>query len=266
MGSGFVISREEFEQTLQRVERLLGDVQGEAATLVDRSNRATSLLPDFLTVGLRESLVSFLDTLAQLFTVLADLLGSPGWPPGLYETGERWTNEVGATASALAGLAGVDQTIVDEKWKGPAARAYTQALAGQAKALNAIKSATDEIDDALWKMAAGLLACWLCLAAAIVGYVLELRTATAAAATMAGAPLAVAGAGLSTVKVLGIVGAVLTGLVALATTIITQYKDLNQRLTNNDGFADGWPRVDQAEMSDARITDADRATDWKLDY
>ncbi|MET7751014.1 hypothetical protein [Micromonospora sp. NPDC005367] len=181
-------SREEFEQTLQRIERLLGKVEQLSNSIVQRCNRAAQLLPAFAMGGLQESLDKFTAIVKAFFAVMREQMLSPGWPPALYGTGDDWTNRVGAVASSLSGMAGSDQTTVNEKWEGAGATAYAEALSAQGKALSAIKAATDEIDDALFKLCAALVAFWVMIAVAIATYVVELTAAAAATSTGVGAP------------------------------------------------------------------------------
>lgn len=266
MGIEGPISRQEFEELLARVERLLHKVEDAASTLVDRVNWAIRFLP----AGTGRHAVTLTDAftvdLGTFFALIKPLMLSPGWPPALYTTGDDWTNKVGDTVSRLGDLASIEQTRVDEHWQGTAASAYTQTLVGTGKALKAIKGAADEIDDALFKMCAALVVCWVAVAVALVSYVAELIAAGAVAATVVGAPPAAGAAGISTVKVVAIVSASVTALVTLAVAVATQYKDLNQRLRNNDGLPKGeWPQLMADDMRDGSMSDRD-GSDWQLRY
>jgi hypothetical protein len=121
-----------------------------------------------------------------------------------------------------------------------------------------------ELTDALSKVAGGIIAFWLGILAAIVPFIIELTGWGAAASTGVGAPPAAAGAGASTVKVLGIIAAVVTAAIAYLSAISSQYKDLLQRVTNNDGYPGGhWPRSTNDMIADGSLS-GDRNTNWHL--
>ena len=165
---------------------------------------------------------------------------------------------------SLISQATAGQTDIDERWQGPAATAYLGTLPDQAKALTAIVAATADIDDALTKVAGGIIAFWLGVLAAIVPYIIELAGWGAAASTGVGAPPAAAGAGASTLKVLGIIAAVVTAAITYLTAVSSQYKDLLQRVETNDGFPGGhWPRSTNDVIADGSLT-GDKATNWRL--
>src|SRR5688572_19499297 len=185
---GMPISAEEFAALLHRVRRLLDQVRRVADALVARVRLAVRLLPP--QVG-RQTLTltgAFAVDLDKLIALLEPLLISPGWPPTLFRTGDAWTERVGRPVSRLSDLASVEQTRVDELWQGPAATAYTQAVAGQAKAFKAVKAAVDEIDDALAKLGGALVVVWAAIVAALLLYVAELAAAAKAAAGVVTAP------------------------------------------------------------------------------
>jgi hypothetical protein len=273
MGKEAVMSREEFDALLKKVQGQLTKIEGESNLLISNCNLAMGVLPLPVALGLRYILSRFGDLVTALFEMVKELMWSPGWPPGLYNTGDDWTNKIGKVAGELITAAGNDQTSVDEKWKGPAQQAYLQALLGQKNALIAVKAACDDIDDALFKIALALAGAWVAIVAGLVMYIVELCAAAAAATTAVAAPPAAAAAGVSTVKVTAIVSAAVTVLVGVGGTIYTQYKDLNQRL-QGELFAGGvWPAIADAGMlGDGSMTDGNKnnpggdGSDWQLNY
>jgi hypothetical protein len=108
-----------------------------------------------------------------------------------------------------------------------------------------VKSAADEVDDVLTKMAIAIGVAWLAIVSAVVSFVIELTAEAGAAATGVGAPPAAAAAGVSAAKVWGIVAAALAVLEAfVAGTLLPAVKDLNQRVNNSEGFPGGkWPAL-----------------------
>ncbi|WP_213013175.1 hypothetical protein [Paractinoplanes toevensis] len=200
----------------------------------------------------------------KLGSEIGKFFTQPGVPWTLWNHGTVWTEQVGNRVTGLMAQATTGQTETDEYWQGPAATAYLGTLPDQAKALAAIKAATDDIDDALTKVAGAIIAFWLGVLAAIVPFIIELITWLTAASTGVGAPPAAAGAGVSTVKVLGILAAVTTAAIAYLTGIASQYKDLLQRVNNNDGFPQGyWPRSTTGLIADGSLNDNNN-TNWHL--
>jgi len=187
-----------------------------------------------------------------------------GAPARLYSHGETWTQRVGGPTHELAARVDAGQLRVDDHWTGSAASAYTGLLPLQGKALAAIKAATDDLDDALWKVAAGIIAFWLGIAAAFAPYIIELLVAAAAALGIITAPAAAAGAGASTAKAIAVTTAVVTATIAYLTTLWTQMRDLDQRLHNSDGLPGGkWPTL-ASDISNGRVYDGGKSLDWNI--
>ncbi|WP_018347484.1 hypothetical protein [Longispora albida] len=264
MGKHAGISRSEFEQTLQQVQRLLGRVSDTTVSISANINSIAQVLPASMTKDLRALTTNFTGLVKKFFRLIAELIGSPGWPPAMYSAGQDWTAKVGAKASSLAGKAGKDQTKIDDVWEGMAATAYADTLEAQAKALTSIKEAADEIDDALWTAAMCIAGFWIGSAVALIAYVVELEAAAVATATVIGAPAGVTAAGGATVQTIALWSALIAGAITVISTLITQCKDLAQRLADNEAFPGGkWPASATGSMSDGSLSDGD-ATDWHI--
>jgi uncharacterized protein YukE len=253
----------EFDDVLRRVDDGLHRVAGLTETIVDACTRAGSWLGP-LWDDVVHLLTEFVQLVRRFLSEVGRFVTRPGVPWTLWNHGTAWTEQVGGRASELASRATSGQTDVDERWQGPAATAYLGTLPDQGRALAAIKAATDELDDALTKVAGGVIAFWLGVLAAIVPFVIELTGWGAAASTGVGAPPAAAGAGASTLKVIGILAAVVTAAIAYLTAVASQYKDLLQRVNNNDGFPGGhWPRSTNDVIADGNLRGDDN-TNWHL--
>ncbi|MEU4242397.1 hypothetical protein [Actinoplanes sp. NPDC026619] len=263
MGVALPLSEAEFNDTLQRVESGLQQVADLANQIVDACNRFGRWLGP-LWDDVVELLSKFVALVEKFISEVGKFFTRPGVPWTLWSHGTTWTEQVGKRATDLISQATTGQTEIDERWQGAAATAYLGTLPDQAKALAAIKAATDDIDDALTKVAGGIIAFWLGVLAAVVPFVVELFGWGAAASTGVGAPPAAAGAAASTVKVLGILAAVVTAATAYLTSVSSQYKDLLQRVNNNDGFPRGyWPRSTTGIIADGSLN-GDNNTNWHL--
>lgn len=263
MGVALPLSEGEFNDALRRVEDGIAKIADLANSIVDACDRFGRWLGP-LWDDVVDLLNRFVDLVQRLLSEIGKFLTRPGVPWTLWNHGTVWVKEVGGPVSDLISQATTGQTDIDERWQGPAATAYLGTLPDQGKALAAIVAATADIDDALTKVAGGIIAFWLGVLAAIVPYIIELTGWGAAASTGVGAPPAAAGAGASTLKVLGIITAVVTAAVAYLTAISSQYKDLLQRVENNDGFPAGhWPRSTNDVIVDGSLA-GDQSTNWHL--
>lgn len=263
MGLALPLSEAEFSDVLRRVDDGLHKIVELANKIVDACNRAGRWLGP-LWDDVVDLLHRFVDLVKRLLSEIGKFITRPGVPWTLWKHGSDWTEQVGKRASDLASKATVGQTEIDERWQGPAATAYLGTLPDQNKALTAIKAATDDLDDALTKVAGGIIGFWMGVLAAVVPFIIELIGWLAAACTGVGAPAAAAGSGVSTLKVLGIIAAVATAATTYLVAISSQYKDLLQRVNNGEGFPGGhWPRATNDVIADGSLK-GDMTTNWHL--
>ncbi|MFI7540157.1 hypothetical protein [Actinoplanes sp. NPDC049599] len=263
MGVALPLSEGEFNDALRRVDEGMDKVVELTNSIVDACNRVGQWLGP-LWDDVEDLLNRFVELVKKVLSEIGKFFTRPGVPWTLWNHGTDWVKDVGNPVSDLISQATTGQTDIDERWQGPAATAYLGTLPDQGKALAAIVAATADIDDALTKVAGGIIAFWLGVLAAIVPYIIELTGWGAAASTGVGAPPAAAGAGASTLKVLGIITAVVTAAITYLTAISSQYKDLLQRVENNDGFPGGhWPRSTNDVIADGSLT-GDNTTNWHV--
>jgi hypothetical protein len=263
VGVPLPLSEGEFSDVLRRVDEGLNKVVDLSNKIVDACNSVGKWLGP-LWNDVVDLLQKFVDLVERLLSEIGKFFTRPGVPWTLWNHGTDWTEQVGKRASELTSKATTGQTEIDERWQGPAATAYLGTLPDQNKALAAIKAAADDLDDALTKIATGIIAFWLGVLAAIVPFIVELTGWGAAASTGVGAPPAAAGAGASTVKALAIIAAVVTAAITYLTAVSSQYKDLLQRVNNDDGFPGGhWPRSTNDVIADGGLG-GDNNTNWHL--
>jgi hypothetical protein len=263
MGAALPMSEGEFNDLLHRVDDGLHKVVEAANKIVDACNRVGQWLGP-LWDHVVDLLKKFIELVQRFLSEVGKFFTRPGVPWTLWSHGNDWTTQVGKRASDLVAKAGAGQTQIDERWQGPAATAYLGTLPDQGKALAAIKAATDDLDDALTKVGGGIIAFWLGVLAAIVPFIIELFGWGAAASTGVGAPPAAAGAGASTLKVLGLLATIVTCAITYLTAMLSQYKDLLQRVNNNDPFPNGsWPRSTNDVIADGSLK-GDNNTNWHL--
>jgi hypothetical protein len=121
-----------------------------------------------------------------------------------------------------------------------------------------------QIDDALTKMSIAIGALWLAILSAVLAALIEYLGEGAAASTVAGAPPAAAGAGVSTAKLLAVISGALDLFFGfVVATTLPVLKQLRQNLNDNSAFPDGgWPRS-TTDLSDGSLSDGD-TTDWHV--
>jgi hypothetical protein len=242
---GDILGQAEFEDILRKVKDALDEIPKQFQQLVNNINSVLDWLPGWIMDRIREALDAVRDFIGKVITEIGKFVTEPGVPWVLWNTASSWTDDVGAKASNWQDVFTVGNLETDDNWTGSAATAYKNVLPQQQKALGAIKSATDEVDDVLTKMAIAIGVAWLAVVSAVVSFVIELTAEAGAAATGAGAPPAAAAAGVSAAKVWGLVSAALAVLEAfVASNLLPAIRDLNQRVVNNDGFPQGqWPHL-----------------------
>ena len=263
---GDVLGQAEFEEILRRVREAMDEIPKQFQRLVDNINSVLDWLPGFLLDRIREALNGVGDFIGKVLTEIGKFITQPGVPWTLWTHGDSWTNEVGAKASNWQDAFSLGALRTDDEWTGAAATAYKNVLPQQQKALGAIKSACDEVDDVLTKMAIAIGVAWLAVVSAIVSFVVELTAEAGAAATGVGAPPAAAAAGVSAAKVWGIIAAALGVLEAfVASSLLPAIKDLNQRVNSDEGFLRGsWPTLTVDISDSSHRENQGRNAPWEM--
>jgi hypothetical protein len=263
---GEVLGQGEFQEILRKVNEALNDIPVKFQLLIDNINKSLDWVPDWAMSGIRAALDKCREFIGKVITEIGKIITQPGVPWTLWNHGTSWTDNVGAKASHHQDLFTLNSMATDDEWSGTAATAYKNVLPPQAKALGAIKAATDEVDDVLTKMAIAIGVAWLAIVSAIVSFVLELGGEATAAATGAGAPPAAAAAGVSAAKVWGLIAAALGVLeVFVSTTLLPAVKDLNQRVESSDGFPGGkWPQLTTDISNSSHKENKGKNAPWEM--
>ncbi|MFG2109800.1 hypothetical protein [Micromonospora chersina] len=260
------IGPQEFQDMVNRVERYIGQVEKNMQRLFDNCNRAAVVLPAFLADDLRPRLERLRDLTRRLFFELTKVVANPGWPPGVLSAAEDWTTRVGGPVSGLATRLTPDQMKLDNKWEGAAAEAYAETLPTQKAAIEGIKQLTDVLDTNLTKIGWGIVAMWAGLAVGLAAFVAELIVEVGAAATVVGAPPAAAGAGVSTAKVIGLVGTLVVAFLTYVGLTVDALSGMRQKLAGHEPYPGGsWPRSTTTDLEDGSLRDGD-GTDWRMKY
>jgi hypothetical protein len=263
VGQALPLSESEFAELIRSIEDGMQRIERVANQIIDHVSRSLKFLGPMAQQA-ADLLRRFADLMRKLFSEVGKYYTRWGVPWTLYHHGEAWTDDVGARAHRLASKADAGQLLVDDYWTGPAANAYIGVAGLQSKALNNIKAATDELDDVLLKVGGAILAFWVAIAGIILPFLVELGLALAAALGVITAPAAAAGAGFSTAKAVTLLVVVLGGSLTYVTALMTQMRDLDQRLHNSDGLPGGfWPKL-TSDISNGRVHDHGKTIDWNV--
>jgi hypothetical protein len=244
---------------------------------LDRITRAINVLlancrrlgPLLATIGraLNAALHRLVELVRRVAVEVGRLLSEPGNPRVLWETGQRWIDEVGGAVSGTAGTFTTDFLHGDDVWKGPAADAYAKTLPPQKAALEGVHAAAGELGDSLQEVAAAMVAFWVTLVAAMLVYVGEMVASCAATSTIAGAPAGVATAAAATTKFIGIFGGAVTAFAAFLGATLHAHMRLSGELADDTPFAGPpaghWPVSTTTSLSDGSMSDGDDS-DWRL--
>jgi hypothetical protein len=245
----------------------------DAAELVDWLVRGADAvlreLPPELVGGVRQGVADlqrqFDDTIGRLRRALEQA----GDPAALRAAGAAWVDTIGGPASNLVGLAIDGSTRADNRWKGLAADAYSNALWPQRLALTAVKTTSDAIDAVLNELARAIVEFWRDVEIALILLVLGLASTVAAAvSTAAGGPLGIPVAVVTAAAALNAFGIAVTNSMTtfsdLANENSVRTAELHGRLSDNSGFeGENWPRPTTEDFNDGSLTDGDD-TDWHL--
>ncbi|HWM04412.1 MAG TPA: hypothetical protein VNP92_18910 [Actinophytocola sp.] len=263
---GGILGQGEFEDILRRVREALEEIPRQFQRLVDNVNSVLDWLPGWVLDRIREALNAVADFIGKVITEITKFVTQPGVPWTLWNHGNSWVDDIGAKASNWQEVFTLGAMKTDDEWSGSAANAYKNVLPQQKAALTAIKSACDEADDVLTKMAIAIGVAWLAVVSAVVSFVIELTAEAGAAATGAGAPPAAAAAGVSAAKVWGLVSAALAVLEAfVASSLLPAIKDLNQRVQSSEGFPEGkWPTLTTDIANSSHRQNQGRQAPWEM--
>ena len=252
-----VMSDSEFQEIFERIKGFVKRIEKTINEIISNCNDAMGWLPGALADAIVSAIQTINEVIAKFFIEVGHFLTEWGVPWTLWSHGNTWTQDIGGKSSELAGQFTTGQLRTDDEWSGDAATAYTNVLLDQRKALEAIKSAADKVNSALKDMAIAIGAFWLALAIAIGSFIAELIPEAPATAFPPTAPAGAAATGVSTAKVVTLVGAIIAGLSTYAGTIVTQVSNLQNELNSNAAFPGGkWPKATNGVSGDSK--------DWKV--
>ncbi|GII20758.1 hypothetical protein [Planosporangium mesophilum] len=259
------LSDAEFEELLRRVERALVRVRSDADRFFHQVERSLVIIVGPPRDAVMSGMHRLADLLERLLDEVSKILTNPGVPWRVSNAAESWSTEVGARVSALVARVMSDSLKADNRWEGPAAEAYKDALDRQKEALAAIKPITDGIDAALSGASGAIWALWGAVVAALLSLIVAIGTGIIAAMSVVGTPAAVAAVISGAIAAIGLVTAAVTAFVTFVGSTQTAVSQLRQQLTANQGF-DGdhrsrhWPVSDTPAFADGHIS----GQKWKI--
>jgi hypothetical protein len=258
----------DFSSILDQIDKGLTSANASAEGIYLAVTKLWNWLPPWLRHDIEAALKEMWHLLQKLYDTIKEFVLNPGWPPALWHASETWTNQVGATASLLAGDATLNEAAADDHWQGAGATAYKNTLPAQAAALNGIKTMTDALDTALKGMAIAIVGFWILLAAALVTAIIEFTGEEAAADTGVAAPAAIVAFCVSVVKVIAVIVAAVGALWGYTSAWFGPYASINQQAKfwgpypQGAGTEGSWPPATTADTSDGSYEDGDQS-DWR---
>lgn len=181
----------------------------------------------------------------------------------LYINGQDWVL-VSTTLSEVAGNLRPDNRAVPSRWRGRAAEAYEQAVAGQRAAAAQLRAAAQAVSFALNWLAMSVLALSVALLALLVQICAIVIGAVLAFLSGVGIPAALTALSAA-VPALAIQ---ITGLMVAAAESYARAKtfldDMRAKALDMSSFPNGsWPHLDPARYNDATVSDGD-PSDWAI--
>jgi len=222
----------------QQVIEVLQKIERAVLKLESVINGTLALVPgilDYIVEKVKSGWNALMTKLQEFWDWFTDKLSYVGDPVALFNTASGWKTSVGGPAKQLGrDLEDVDLRI-DDTWQGQSASQYQQGVQPQRDALTSL---TDDfatnIADALNALATAIIVFWSGVVVAILAIIVGFATATGAAVTVFGIPLAppAALAGLA----VGI-GSLATGTIIL----FASAAGAKSSLDNAAGGITSWP-------------------------
>ncbi|TFV96721.1 hypothetical protein [Orlajensenia leifsoniae] len=178
----------------QEVREMIGKLQDKVEELTRIVNSTLSKVPGFLdwiVDKLIDGWNALMEKLGEFWDWFTDKLSYVGNPFGLHAASVSWTEDIGGKVANLVRDIDDSDLLVDDKWKGDGADQYRQSLDPQREALSSINSDfASNISSALSTLMLAIVAFWASVVAAIISVIVGFATATGAAVTVFGLPLA----------------------------------------------------------------------------
>lgn len=249
----------QFDQALAEVEQFAKDLQKQINKLIDGVNKWLPWLGP-LAGKTRDALIWCRDLVVKIGEEIYKFITGPGVPWTLFGHGSEWT-DIGSNVAGHANEAVTGAVMRGDNWTGDAATAYKASFGLQTEAMKAIKTATDEVHDALRNVAIAIIVFWIALAAAALVYILEL-IAAAAATTPPATPTAPVIAGIASTKFIAILAGLVAALGTAFGVMVTQAGDLEQRLGDPTFPEHQWPTSATRTFADG--SNADGTLGWRF--
>lgn len=251
------VADEIYRMTQEKLREAIARLEEFAALLVAVGEAAAALLGAWVLEKVREFEQWKIRTLVQIGKLTIDLAGNPS---AIREVGDDWTQQVGAAAIAQAQELGRERLPSYGRWKGNAADVYYIGVGiGQVKALEAVRNATNEINESMKAIAAAVTSFWTSVGIAVSTLIGGIIGALAASGTIVGIPAGI---------VIG-VGACVAFIAVLGEAIFSLGNAFNDTrlLTAAENAAPlqaGWPTLAAPDVvGDGSTADGD-ASQWQL--
>ncbi len=237
-----------FEGAITQFDEGMAKLRGIWDELVRGVKWVLGKLPGILADKLQEMFNKLADKFTEAFDNMVKYATERGSAPAITAVADEWNNTVGKKASTQAGLLAKEALDTDNEWTGGAADRYAEAITAQGKALNQLKTVTDNVHSTLTEIASALKNYWLAMAVATGTFVAAMVVAAVTCAGVATAPAGVVAAIAATVTY---IGATATFTLVYNNTLDEKKTKLDQQTTMEGTFAAGsWPSAVTEKMTE----------------
>ncbi|MGH3899024.1 MAG: hypothetical protein ACRDTA_12400 [Pseudonocardiaceae bacterium] len=245
-------SGEDIQELLNKAQRLLDRIRSKMQKLVDKINGILQsipsfLVPDFIVDKIKTGIRKMDEVFTKLVSKVQEFFASPGWPPALFEAGDRWLAQVAQPSAMSEAEVSASRLHVDDYWKGSAADAYKDTLGEQQPAFAAMAALARKVKEFLHTAAWGIIKFWIAVGLALAGVAVAIIAAIVACSSVVGAPAA-------PLAVVAGIGAALVTITSVAWAVFVEFQGIKQaassvreeRQFNTDFDGNNWPAATAA--------------------
>lgn len=245
-------SGEDIQELLDKAQRLLERISSKMQKLVDKINSIlrsipSFLVPDFVVDKIKAGIQKMNEMFTKLANKIQEFFASPGWPPALFEAGDRWLVQVAQPSATSEAEVSASRLHVDDYWKGSAADAYKDTLGEQQPAFAAMAALARKVKEFLHTAAWGIIKFWVAVGLALAGVAVAIIAAIVACASVVGAPAA-------PLAVVAGISAALVTITSVSWAVFVEFQGVKQgasslreeRQFNTDFDGDNWPAATAA--------------------
>ncbi|WHT17786.1 hypothetical protein N8J89_32400 [Crossiella sp. CA-258035] len=249
-------------EAVQRANERLREVDERMRKFFDQVNQAVNSVPEPL-----RWVIPRIDLLVEAVTrnslelgkQLEDLLGDRGDADRVREAAEQWSKDIAGKLNDVAGAIDPGKMDTTLEWEGRAAEAYRLTIPTQVSGLTGLKDLATQMRGSLVNLGNSIESFWVGITVALIVALIGIASAVALTVSVAGIPLALLILVAVLPSVAGLIGSLITGLLAHVNTCKAEQSALQEKLRM---VGETWSQGRIEQMGDASVLDGD-GSDWK---